>query len=136
MLHGTMSGYFTRDPKITHQDVRDGRESKIVSFSLAHTRVWYDAKGERQERTTFVDFSAFGSDANYIAKYLRKGSFAVVQFTFENHEYQNREGADVKTFKFKVLEIQAPKLNRDTGGNDAPAYDGDGSIGGIDDDLP
>jgi single stranded DNA-binding protein len=131
-----MSGYLTRDPKITHQEVRDGRDFKIVSFSLAHTRVWYDGKGERQERTTFVDFSAFGSDATYIAKYLKKGSFAVVQFTFENHEYPNKDGVTIRTFQFKVLEIQAPKLNRVSNEDDAPPYNGGGSIGGIDDEMP
>lgn len=135
MIKTFFSGYMTRDPKVVHREVRDGRERLIVQFAIAHTDYWYDARGERREKTTFLDLTAFGSDAKYIEKYLRKGSYVSGMASVENNKYE-KEGVSVSTYGFKVLEIEAPKLNRDTGAGDHPPHAASGRAGGIDDEIP
>lgn len=135
MLVLTFSGYMTRDPEVVKREVRDGRENLIVRLAIAHTDYWYSREGERKERTTYVELTAFGSEAKYISNYLRKGSYVSGTAKPLNNKYE-KDGVTVNTYNFNVTEIEAPKLHRDTGAGDHPPHAGSGRAGGIDDEIP
>lgn len=135
MLKAFFSGYMTRDPEIVHRETRNGKERLIVRFAIAHNKHWYDQDGKLKKKTTYLELSAFGSDAKYVSDYLREGSYIAGLAGIENSKYE-KQGITVNTYAFPVLEIEAPKLNRDSNGNDAPPHASAGRLGGIDDDLP
>jgi single-stranded DNA-binding protein len=135
MMILTFSGYMTRDPEVVKREVREGRENLIVRLAVAHTDYWQGRDGVRKERTTYVELTAFASEARYISNYLRKGSYVAGTAKPLNNKYE-KDGVTVNTYNFNVLEIEAPKLKRDSNGNDAPPHASAGRIGGIDDEIP
>ena len=60
-------GNLTKDPEVT--DTSTGK--KRCTFSLAVSRTYVSANGERG--TDFIQFTAFGKQAELASKYLKKG---------------------------------------------------------------
>lgn len=51
----------------------------VCSFSVATDRTWTDAKGERQEKTTWFRVTAWGKLAELCNQYLAKGRMVLVE---------------------------------------------------------
>jgi single-strand DNA-binding protein len=65
-----LMGNLTRDPELTHTS----GGTAICAFGMAMNRKWTSQSGEAKEEVTFVDVSAFGKQAETLAKYVQKGS--------------------------------------------------------------
>ena len=53
-------------------EIKDANGLKVVNFTLARDR--RKTKNSENKETDFVDFTAFGSNAEFLAKYFKKGS--------------------------------------------------------------
>lgn len=84
-----LMGRLTKDP-----DVRYSQDGKAVAnFSLAVDRRF---KREGQPDADFFhNLKTFGKTAEFVEKYLHKGSKVVVQGHIQNDNYQGRDGQTV-----------------------------------------
>jgi single-strand DNA-binding protein len=69
MNHLSLKGNLVAEPEI--RTTQTG--TTIGKFTVAHTNVTV-SKGEKKEETSFIDCTAFGKNAENIAKYFSKGS--------------------------------------------------------------
>lgn len=79
----------------------------IASFSVATTENWKDKSGERQERTTWHNVTAFGKLAEICIQYLRKGSLVYIEGRIQVDQYE-KEG--VTMYSTKVIANQMTML--------------------------
>lgn len=63
-------GNLTRDPVL---GALPDSGTSVCDFSLAMNRRWRDGKGNEREEVLFMDCTAFGKQAEAIARTLRKG---------------------------------------------------------------
>ena len=76
-------GNLTRDPEM--KALPNG--SNVTSFSLATNRVWNDKDGNKQEAVDYHNIIVFGKQAESVAKYLTKGSQALIEGRLQTRSY-------------------------------------------------
>lgn len=81
-------GNLTRDPEL--KALPSG--TKVVSFSVATNRRYKDKDGAWQEQADFHNIVAFGVTAENTAKYLRKGSQALVEGRIQTRSWDGTDG--------------------------------------------
>ena len=81
----TIMGRLTRDVELRHTQ----SNTPVASFSLAVDRD-YTNDGERG--TVFIDCVAWRGTAEFVSKYFRKGSMAVVTGRLQIREWTDNEG--------------------------------------------
>lgn len=85
-----LCGRLTRDPEI-----RDGNGTSVARYTLAVDRRGKKAEGEQS--ADFLPCVAFGKDADFAGKWLRKGMRIVVSGRLQTGSYTNRDGQKVYT---------------------------------------
>ena len=91
----TVCGNLTRDPEL--KALPSGQN--VCSLSLATNKVW-TKDGERKESTEFHNVIVFGKQAENTAKYLTKGSQALVQGELQT---RNWEKDGVKHYRTEIV---------------------------------
>jgi single-strand DNA-binding protein len=83
------------------QDSKD-----YANFSLATSKRWKDAKGNKQEKTSWHNISCWGSLVK-VCQYLDKGSKIYLEGELEYGTYKNKEGVEVPSVKIiaSVIDI-------------------------------
>lgn len=84
----------------------------FVSMGLAISEKYRTREGNSAERVCFVDITVWGRQAENCAKYLSKGSSAMIEGRLELNEWQDDQGQ--KHNKLKVVANNVQFLN---GGN-------------------
>ena len=69
-------GNLTRDPEIHYT----AKGNAIAKLGIAVSRKWKSDSG-MQEKTTFIDVTAFGKQAETVSQYLKKGPCSHPQAT-------------------------------------------------------
>ena len=140
-----LMGRLTRDPEVRYS--QNATSTAIGRFSLAVDRRF---KREGQPDTDFFNCTAFGRTAEFVEKYLKKGTKVVVSGSVQNDNYTNKDGQQVYSVQIMVDEVEFAESKNASGGFDggfnqgsrpapAPASAGDGFMNipsGIDDELP
>lgn len=87
-----LMGRLTRDP-----DIRNGADGKInvARYNLAVDRRFTDKDGNRS--ADFISCVAFGNSAEFVNKYLKKGTKIVVEGRIQTGSYDDRDGKKVYT---------------------------------------
>lgn len=85
-----LMGRLTRDPEVRYSAGENS--TALARFSIAVDRRF---RRDGQQETDFFDCSAFGRQAEFIEKYLKKGTKIVLQGRIENNNYTNRDGQKV-----------------------------------------
>ena len=75
----------------------------IARFSIAVDRRF---KREGQPEADFFNCTAFGKTAEFIEKYLHKGTKVVLDGEMQNDNYQNKQGQMVYGFRVIVNSIE------------------------------
>lgn len=83
-------GTLGKAPKIGQ--TQNGKD--YANFSLATSKKWKDANGEKQEKTTWHNISVWGS-LSKLCQYLDKGSKVYVEGELFYGTYKNKEGVEV-----------------------------------------
>ena len=111
------TGRLTRDPELNEY----GGVSK-VTFSLAISERRKDKEtNEVKETVSFLDFFAWASGADAIAKYFKKGSLITVHCKAVQERWE-KDGKKFSAVRFRVLQFEFPPFNspnRDGNGGDS-----------------
>lgn len=81
-------GNLTRDPE--SRALPSG--VKVASFAVATNRVWKDKTGQRQEDTQYHNVVVFGTQAENVSQYLRKGSSVLVEGRMQTRSWDGQDG--------------------------------------------
>lgn len=91
-------GRLTRDP-----EVRAAGTTTVAKFSIAVDRRF---KREGEPEADFFNCTAFGKQADFVERYLRRGIKMVVVGRIQNDNYTNREGQKVYSVQVMVDELE------------------------------
>ncbi|MEB3192522.1 MAG: single-stranded DNA-binding protein [Snowella sp.] len=80
-------GNVTADPELT---ITASGQSRL-SFSVASNYVWYDQAGEKQEKVSFFNITAWRYTADNAAKTLEKGIGVIVTGRLEQRTWEDKE---------------------------------------------
>lgn len=82
-----MMGRLTKDP-----EVKQVNDTTLGRFSLAVDRRY---KKEGEATADFFDVTAFGKLAEFVGKYLHKGTKILLEGEVQNNNYTNKDGQKV-----------------------------------------
>ncbi len=147
-----LMGRLSRDPEVRYS--QGANQTAVGRFSIAVDRRF---KRDGEPDADFFNCTCFGRQAEFIEKYLHKGTKVVLSGRLQNDNYTNKDGQMVYGIRVMVDEIEFAEsknssagndggynnggFNGGFGGNSAPAASGagDGFMNipdGIDEDLP
>lgn len=122
-------GRFTRDPEL--KSTQAG--TSVVSFSVACDR---DFKGENEERKTdFINCVAWKGTAEFISKYFRRGSMAIIEGRLETRTWDDAEGKKRTATEVIVNNICFGESKKEVSEGITDSYEPDVPMG-TDGDLP
>jgi single-strand DNA-binding protein len=101
-------GYLGRDPE---QRFTPSGQS-VTNFSVATSRSWTDAAGEKQEKTTWFKVTTWGKLSELCAQYLSKGRMVLVEGEIDASAWSDKGGDPRAT-----LELNARNVRFLGGGN-------------------
>jgi single-strand DNA-binding protein len=81
-------GHLGRDPEMRYTP--SGRP--VTTFSVATSRSWHSADGERHEETEWFNVVAWGSLAEICNQYLRKGQQVYIEGRLQTRRWEDTEG--------------------------------------------
>jgi single-strand DNA-binding protein len=84
----TLIGNVTNDPELKYTAQGAAR----LGFSIAVNHYWTDADGEKQERTSFFNVTAWRFLAEDAAAVLEKGVGVIIQGRLEQRSWEDDEG--------------------------------------------
>jgi single-strand DNA-binding protein len=82
-------GYVGADPTIRFTPT----QRKVATFTIATSRRWTDADGNAQEATDWHNVEVWGSLANTVEKWLRKGRHVAIVGRSQTKSYQDDNGS-------------------------------------------
>lgn len=135
-----LMGRLTRDPEVRYSQGQNA--TAVGRFSLAVDRRF---KREGEPDADFFNCTTFGKQAEFVEKYLHKGTKVVLSGRIQNDNYTNKEGQMVYSVRVIVDEIEFAESKNASGSGNTGNGDGqqvsagDGFINlpnGIDEDLP
>ena len=122
--HVTIMGRMTRDPELR----QTGSGVSVANFSLAVERD-YTSKGTNERETDFIDCVAWRGGAEFVSKYFRKGSMAVVSGRIQTSKWVDEDGNNRKKFEILVESIYFGEGKKKDNSSGSGSYDGDYSSG-------
>jgi single-strand DNA-binding protein len=121
----SLIGNLGNDPEI--RTVTGG--NKVATFSLATSRSWNNASGEKQEKTEWhrcVVWNTKGTGlADVVEKYCKKGDKLYVEGRIEYRQWQDKENQTRYTTEINVRDLLM--LGSGGGGGRSPDFDSEGS---------
>ena len=120
-----LMGRLTRDPEVRYS--QGASQTAVARFSIAVDRRF---KREGEPDADFFNCTAFGKQAEFIERYLRKGGKVVVCGRIQNDNYTNKEGHMVYSVRVMVDEIEFAESKNASAGNGDGGYNGGGYMGG------
>jgi single-strand DNA-binding protein len=99
-------GNVGRDPEMRY--IPSGKP--VTSFSVATSRGWTDADGERHEETEWFNIVAWGNLAEICKQHLRKGQQIYVEGRLQTRSWEDHEGR--KRFRTEVVANEMILLSR------------------------
>lgn len=99
-------GRLTRDPEISNST----SGTTFARFSIAVDRRF---KREGEPDADFFNCTAFGKTAEFVEKYLQKGTKVLVTGRLQNNNYTTREGQKIYDLRIMVEEIEFAESKKD-----------------------
>lgn len=108
-----LMGHSTSDPKITN--TQDGK--KIAKFRIGVRRMY----AKKDNDTDFVSLTGFEKKADFIEKYVKKGTKVVITGRLQTGSYKDLDGKTVYTTDVIIEEIEFAESKKaaETGSEDA-----------------
>ena len=124
-----LMGRLTRDPEVRY--TQGSNPMAIARYTLAVDR---RIKKENEQSADFIPCIAFGKSAEFVEKYLKKGTKMAVVGRIQTGSYTNQNGQKVYTTEIIVEEQEfAESKNVSSGGqNQAPQQSQKAEAEGLD----
>jgi single-strand DNA-binding protein len=95
-----LKGNLTRDPEL--RNITSGDKSvSVVNFSIAVSREYTKASGEKDKITTFINCEAWDSGAEIIAESFKKGDLVMIEGSLRNDSWE-KDGVKHSTMRVRV----------------------------------
>ncbi|MBR1854390.1 MAG: single-stranded DNA-binding protein [Lachnospiraceae bacterium] len=120
-----LMGMLTRDPEVRY--AQGASQTTVGRFSIAVDRRF---KREGEPEADFFNCTAFGKQAEFIERYLHKGTKIVVVGRIQNDNYTNKEGQMVYSVRVMVDEIEFAESKNASQNGDGGYNGGNGGNGG------
>lgn len=131
-------GRLVRDPEVRYTQGQDAKA--IAKFTIACDRRF---KKENEPSADFISCVAFGKVAEFIEKYVKKGTKVVVEGRWQTGSYEDKEGKKVYTNDCIVESCEFAESKKDSSSSDTsqtppptPSDVGDGFMNIPDTELP
>jgi len=96
-------GRLGKDPEIKYMPSGEA----VCNISIACGEKWKDkSTGQQQERTTWINYVAFGRLAEIMGEYLKKGSRVFLSGKIRVRKWQDQSGADRYSTEIVASEMQ------------------------------
>ena len=118
-----LMGRLTRDPEVRYS--QGASQTAVGRFSIAVDRRF---KREGEPDADFFNCTAFGKQAEFVERYLHKGTKIVVRGRIQNDNYTNKDGQTVYSVRVMVEEIEFAESKNAQGSNDG-GYNNGGYAG-------
>ena len=86
-------------------EIRTVGDNKVANFSLATSERFKNKDGETTEKTTWHSVQVWGKTADYIEKYVTKGTMLFVEGKLESRKYTDRDGNDRTVYEVRAENI-------------------------------
>ncbi|MBR0460660.1 single-stranded DNA-binding protein [Candidatus Saccharibacteria bacterium] len=117
-----LAGNLTRDPEV--KSLTSG--TQVTGFSIAVNRVFKDSSGNKQEKVSFFDCSAWGRLGETIAQYAKKGDAILLSGRLDQRSWEDKEtGQKRSRVELVVEDFNFIGGNRNAGGSAGGSYGGD-----------
>ena len=121
-------GNLGKDPEV--RQTNNGNTA--VNLAVATTDKFKDQQGNWTEKTEWHRIIAFGTRAETMGKYLRKGSPVYIEGQLQTRSWDNKDGQKQYTTEIVMRDFQFLGSKGDSGASDSSASYNDNN--GIDDD--
>ena len=121
-----LMGRLTRDPEVSSSTTG----TTFARYSIAVDRRF---KRDGEPDADFFNCTSFGKQAEFVERYLKKGTKVVVSGRLQNNNYTNKEGQKVYDVRIMVEDIEfAESKNASTDGSFSGSTSSGSSNGGND----
>lgn len=96
-----LRGNLTRDPELRKIVSGNNKEVAVVNFTVAVSREYTKASGEKDKVTTFINCEAWDSGAEVIADSFKKGDLVMVEGSLRNDSWE-KDGVKHSTLRVRV----------------------------------
>lgn len=107
-----LMGRLTRDPEVRYS--QGANQTAVARFSIAVDRGF---KREGEPDADFFNCTSFGKRAEFVERYLHKGTKVVLSGRVQNDNYTNKDGQMVYSVRIMVDEIEFAESKNAAGGN-------------------
>lgn len=83
-------------------DVKTVGGNKVANFSLATSERFKNKDGETTEKTTWHSVQVWGKTAEYMERYVTKGTLLFVEGKLECRKYTDRNGDDRTVYEVRA----------------------------------
>lgn len=108
-----LMGRLTRDPEVRYS--QGASQTAVARFSVAVDRRF---KREGEPDADFFNCTCFGKQAEFVERYLHKGTKIVLSGRVQNDNYTNKDGQMVYSVRIMVDEIEFAESKNASAGND------------------
>jgi single-strand DNA-binding protein len=95
-----LRGNLARDPEVRSVNT-NGKSTSVVNFTVAVSREYTKANGEKDKITTFVPCEAWDSGAEIIGRSFKKGDLVLVEGSLRNDSWE-KDGVKHNSLKVRV----------------------------------
>jgi single-strand DNA-binding protein len=95
-----LKGNLARDPELRTVST-SGKQTSVVNFTVATSREYTKANGEKDKITSFINCEAWDSGADVIASSFKKGDLVLIEGSLRNDSWE-KDGVKHSTLKVRV----------------------------------
>jgi single-strand DNA-binding protein len=95
-----LKGNLARDPDLRTVST-GGKQTAVVNFTVATSREYTKANGEKDKITSFINCEAWDSGAEVIASSFKKGDLVLIEGSLRNDSWE-KDGVKHSTLKVRV----------------------------------
>ena len=124
-------GNLVRDPEF--KDL--GEKGKVVNFTIAVNDT-FKRSADKKNEVAYLDMEAWASGAETINKYFKKGSSIIVEAAIKQEVWQDKEGQNRRSIKFRVERFEFPPRGKSEGNDSSQEPVNAGANGDNEQDVP
>ncbi|HEY0883406.1 MAG TPA: single-stranded DNA-binding protein [Archangium sp.] len=94
-------------------ELRNTGKTSVANFSVATSESFKDADGKPQKSTEWHNVAAFGTLADTVAKYLKKGSKVYIEGRLKTRKWEDKEGVTRYSTEVIANEVKFLDAKRD-----------------------